>query len=80
MKMCTAFALAPTDPALRSEGPDDRFEEFDKPDTVEAIAEVIRGEGHEVVLLGGVTVIVKGSDRRRARGSRRRSVCRARTE
>ncbi len=52
MKIGIAFDLAPTDPALRQEGPDDRFEEFDKPETVEAIAEVIRGEGHEVVLLG----------------------------
>jgi D-alanine-D-alanine ligase len=34
------------------DGPDDRYEEFDKPETVEAIAAVLRGEGHEVVLLG----------------------------
>ena len=52
MKIGIAYDLAPTDPALRSGGPDDRFEEFDKPETVEAIAEVIRGEGHEIVLLG----------------------------
>lgn len=52
MKIGIAFDLAPTDPALRNEGPDDRFEEFDKPETVEAIAGVIRGEGHEVLLLG----------------------------
>ncbi len=52
MRIGIAFDLAPTDPALQSEGPDDRFEEFDKPETVEAIAEVIRAEGHEVVLLG----------------------------
>jgi len=52
LKIGITFDLAPTDPALRLEGPDDRFEEFDKPETVEAIAEVIRGEGHEVVLLG----------------------------
>jgi D-alanine-D-alanine ligase len=52
LKIGIAFDLAPTDPALRSEGPDDRFEEFDKPETVDAIAEVIRGEGHEVVLIG----------------------------
>ncbi len=52
MRIGIAFDLAPTDPALRLEGPDDRFEEFDKPETVEAIAEVIRGEGHDVVLLG----------------------------
>jgi D-alanine-D-alanine ligase len=52
LKIGIAFDLAPTDPALRPEGPDDRFEEFDKPETVQAIAEVIRGEGHEVTLLG----------------------------
>ena len=52
MRIGIAFDLAPTDPALRSEGSDDRFEEFDKPETVEAIADVIRGEGHDVVLLG----------------------------
>jgi D-alanine-D-alanine ligase len=52
LKVGIAYDLAPVDPALRSEGPDDRFEEFDKPETVEAIAEVIRGEGHDVVLLG----------------------------
>jgi D-alanine-D-alanine ligase len=52
LRIGIAFDLAPTDPALRQEGPDDRFEEFDKPETVEAIAEVIRGEGHEVILFG----------------------------
>ena len=52
MKIGIAFDLAPDDPAPRPGGPDDRFEEFDKPETVEAIAEVIRGEGHDVVLLG----------------------------
>jgi D-alanine-D-alanine ligase len=52
LKIGIAFDLAPADPALRAEGPDDRFEEFDKPETVEAIAEVIRGEGHVVSLLG----------------------------
>jgi D-alanine-D-alanine ligase len=51
LRIGIAFDLAPTDPALRNEGPDDRFEEFDRPETVEAIAEVIRGEGHEVILL-----------------------------
>ena len=52
MKIGIAFDLAPTDLTLRSDGPDDRFEEFDKPETVEAIAEVIRGEGHDVITLG----------------------------
>jgi D-alanine-D-alanine ligase len=32
--------------------PDDAFEEFDSPHTIEAIAGVLRGLGHEVVLLG----------------------------
>jgi D-alanine-D-alanine ligase len=34
------------------DGPDDRYEEFDTPETVEAVAAVLRGEGHEVVPLG----------------------------
>ncbi|MFO0970330.1 MAG: D-alanine--D-alanine ligase [Gemmataceae bacterium] len=37
-----------TDPAL----PDDAQEEFDSPHTIEAIAAVLRGMGHQVVLLG----------------------------
>ena len=52
MKIGIAFDLAPTDPALCLGGPDDRFEEFDKPETVEALAGVIRAEGHDVTLLG----------------------------
>jgi len=35
-----------------SELPDDAFEEFDSPHTIDAIAGVLRGCGHEVVLLG----------------------------
>jgi D-alanine-D-alanine ligase len=38
----------PPDPAL----PDDSQEELDSPETVEAIAAIIRGLGHKVVLLG----------------------------
>jgi D-alanine-D-alanine ligase len=50
LKIGIAYDLAP---AVRpTDGPDDRYEEFDKPETVEAIADVIRGEGHEVILLG----------------------------
>ncbi|WP_435022254.1 D-alanine--D-alanine ligase family protein [Tundrisphaera sp. TA3] len=51
MKVGIAFDLAPAS-GPPSDGPDDRFEEFDQPETVHAIADVIRGEGHEVVLLG----------------------------
>ena len=36
----------------RNMQPDDRYEEFDKPETVAAIADVLRGEGHDVALLG----------------------------
>jgi D-alanine-D-alanine ligase len=35
-----------------AEGPDDLQEEFDGPHTIEAIAAVLRGLGHQVVLLG----------------------------
>jgi D-alanine-D-alanine ligase len=34
------------------DGPDDAHEEFDSPHTIEAIAAVLRGRGHQVVLLG----------------------------
>jgi len=53
VKIGIAFDLAPAaSPSGPAEGPDDRFEEFDKPETVEAIAAAIRGDGHDVVLLG----------------------------
>lgn len=39
---------APVDPTL----PDDAYEEFDSPHTIEAIAKVLRKLGHETVLLG----------------------------
>lgn len=37
---------------MESGGPDDAEEEFDKPETVESIAAVLRGLGHSVELLG----------------------------
>ena len=53
MRIGISFDLAPTGPSPPpSDGPDDQFEEFDKPETVEAIASVLRGRGHEVTLLG----------------------------
>jgi D-alanine-D-alanine ligase len=53
LRIGIAFDLAPTGPAaLQGVGPDDQFEEFDKPETVEAITAVLRGRGHEVILLG----------------------------
>lgn len=51
MKIGITFNLkdaAPADPAL----PDDHQEEFDSPHTIEAIAAVLRGRGHQVALLG----------------------------
>ena len=46
MKIGIAFTLRPADAG--DDGPDDRFEEFDRPETIAAIADVIRGEGHRV--------------------------------
>jgi len=50
LRIGIAFDLAPD--ARPLEGPDDRFEEFDRPETVEALAAVLRGEGHAVEFLG----------------------------
>ena len=50
LRIGIAFDLIPVERG--GDGPDDRFEEFDRPETVEAIAEVLRGEGHDVTLLG----------------------------
>ncbi len=50
MRIGIAFDLMPA--VGIGDGPDDRFEEFDKPETIEALAAILRGEGHEVVLLG----------------------------
>ncbi len=52
MKIGLAFDLAPAAAKQVKDGPDDRFEEFDKPETVVALADVLRGEGYEVVMLG----------------------------
>ncbi len=52
MKIGIAFDLAPAPSPSLADGPDDRFEEFDKPETVAAIAAAIRAEGHDVALLG----------------------------
>ncbi|HEV3163301.1 MAG TPA: D-alanine--D-alanine ligase [Isosphaeraceae bacterium] len=49
MRIGIAFDLVPTNGCI--DGPDDRFEEFDKPETISAIADVLRSEGHEVSLL-----------------------------
>lgn len=50
MRIGIAFDLAPA--ARPTDGPDDRFEEFDKPQTIDALARVLEGEGHDVVRLG----------------------------
>jgi D-alanine-D-alanine ligase len=51
LRIGLAFDLVPA-VAGSWDGPDDRYEEFDKPETVAALADVLRGLGHEVVLLG----------------------------
>ena len=50
LRIGIAYSLKPVD--RDDDGPDDRFEEFDKPETIDALAEAIRGDGHDVVLLG----------------------------
>ncbi len=49
MRIGIAFDVAPAEKS--SDGPDDRYEEFDKPGTIDVLADIFRGEGHEVVLL-----------------------------
>src|SRR5438309_6239096 len=51
MKIGIAFDLKPDGP-LPPGAPDDLHEEFDSPVTVRAIADVLRGLGHEVRELG----------------------------
>lgn len=56
MKIGITFDLKQPNPA--GELPDDWQEEFDSPYTIEAIAEALRGLGHEITLLGdGRTLI-----------------------
>jgi D-alanine-D-alanine ligase len=52
LRIGIAFDLVPNAIAETSSGPDDRYEEFDKPETLAALGDVLRGAGHEVVLLG----------------------------
>jgi D-alanine-D-alanine ligase len=51
MRIGLAFDLKPKTP-LPDDAPDDLHEEFDSPVTIKAIAEVLRGRGHEVIELG----------------------------
>lgn len=51
MKIGITYDLKPDDD-LPEGAPDDLHEEFDSPVTIEAIASVLRGREHEVVLLG----------------------------
>jgi D-alanine-D-alanine ligase len=51
LRIGLAFDLVPLSDEL-PDGPDDRYEEFDKPETVAALADVLRGAGHDIVLLG----------------------------
>jgi len=50
LRIGIAFDLVPT--GRSPDGPDDRYEEFDKPQTIAALADVLRAEGHDVLLLG----------------------------
>jgi D-alanine-D-alanine ligase len=51
MKIGIAYTLKPDTPAPAG-APDDIYEEFDAPVTVRAIADVLRGLGHDVAMLG----------------------------
>lgn len=51
LRIGIAYSLKPDDRGA-DDGPDDRYEEFDRPETIEALAEAIRGDGHDVSLLG----------------------------
>lgn len=51
MRIGLAFTLKPDAPPAAG-APDDLHEEFDSPDTVRAIADVLRGLGHDAVELG----------------------------
>ena len=50
LRIGIAYSLKPVDRV--DDGPDDRYEEFDKPETIDALAEAICGDGHDVILLG----------------------------
>lgn len=52
LRIGIAYSLKPDDRGEPADGPDDRYEEFDKPETIDALAEAIRGDGHDVALLG----------------------------
>jgi D-alanine-D-alanine ligase len=52
LRIGIAYSLKPDDRGEFADGPDDRYEEFDKPETIEALADAIRGDGHDVSLLG----------------------------
>ena len=52
MRIGIAYSLAPAAADCPPDGPDDRYEEFDKQETVDAIAAAIRAAGHDVSLLG----------------------------
>jgi len=51
MKIGITFDLKSSSPSA-PDAPDDAQEEYDSPQTIEAIATVLRGKGHSVVLLG----------------------------
>ena len=52
LRIGIAYSLKPDNRGEPADGPDDRYEEFDKPETIEALAEAIRCDGHEVSFLG----------------------------
>lgn len=57
MRIGIAYDLAPGE--LPPGAPDDLYEEFDKPSTIDAIAAVLRDEGHSVQRLGNGPALVR---------------------
>jgi D-alanine-D-alanine ligase len=58
MRIGLAFDLKP-DSSVEASGPDDQFEEFDSPETVQALREVIEKLGHTVIELGNGKSLVR---------------------
>jgi D-alanine-D-alanine ligase len=52
LRIGLAFDIVPAENDRDAGGLDDRYEEFDKPETIEAIAAALRAGGHRVELLG----------------------------
>lgn len=60
LRIGIAYSLKPSERAVEADGPDDRYEEFDRPETIDALAAAIRDDGHDVRLLGDGREFLEG--------------------